>query len=46
MFKNVTPDDDKSKDFRFDKEWKWLIKNAKFGVGIKIAGSARGHHLT
>jgi hypothetical protein len=30
----------------FIEEWKWVTANAKGGVGVKIAGSGRGHHLS
>ena len=49
MFNNVTPDDDgdeKGKKSGFTKEWKWVMDNAHGGVAIKLAGSARGHHLS
>jgi hypothetical protein len=48
MFNNVTPDDDEGKANQggFSEEWKWVTANAKGGVGIKLAGSARGHHLS
>ena len=46
MFNNVTPDDDEGNGRGFTEEWKWVMDNAQGGVGIKIAGSARGHHLS
>jgi hypothetical protein len=46
MFNNVEPDDDEGSARGFTKEWQWVMANAKGGVGIKIAGSARGHHLS
>ena len=46
MFNNVTPDDDEGDKRGFLEEWKWVTANAKGGVGIKLAGSARGHHLS
>ncbi|MBX7211171.1 MAG: hypothetical protein K1X78_22890 [Verrucomicrobiaceae bacterium] len=49
MFNNVTPDDDgdeKGKKGGFTEEWKWVTENAHGGVAIKLAGSARGHHLS
>jgi hypothetical protein len=46
MFNNVTPDDDEGKGLGFTEEWKWVMANAHGGVGVKLAGSARGHHLS
>ena len=46
MFNNVTPDDDEGNGRGFSEEWKWVMANAHGGVGIKLAGSARGHHLS
>ncbi|MCX6309191.1 MAG: T9SS C-terminal target domain-containing protein [Bacteroidia bacterium] len=47
MFNNVSPDsEDGGIEPGFTEEWNWVMKNAKGGVGIKIAGSARGHHLS
>ena len=46
MFNNVTPDNDEEGERGFKKEWQWVMANAKGGVGIKLAGSARGHHLS
>ena len=46
MFNNVTPDDGEGKGRGFMEEWKWVTANAQGGVGIKLAGSARGHHLS
>jgi hypothetical protein len=46
MFNNVAPDDDEGGDHSFTQEWKWVMENAKGGVGIKLGGSARGHHLS
>ena len=46
MFNNVAPDDDAGSGRGFAKEWEWVMANAKGGLGIKIAGSGRGHHLS
>ncbi len=46
MFNNVTPEDDEGNGRGFTEEWKWVMDNTQGGVGIKIAGSARGHHLS
>ncbi len=46
MFNNVTPDDDEGDGRGFTEEWKWVMVNAHGGVGVKLAGSARGHHLS
>jgi hypothetical protein len=46
MFNNVTPDDDEGSGRGFTEEWKWVMDHAQGGVGIKLAGSARGHHLS
>ena len=46
MFNNVAPDDDEGNGRGFPQEWKWVTANARGGVGIKLAGSARGHHLS
>jgi len=46
MFNNVTPGDDEGGGHGFTEEWKWVMDNAQGGVGIKIAGSGRGHHLS
>ena len=46
MFNNVTPDDEEGNERGFGAEWKWVMANAHGGVGIKLAGSARGHHLS
>lgn len=47
MFNNVTPESEEGgKEGGFTEEWNWVMKNACGGVGIKIAGSARGHHLS
>lgn len=46
MFNNVTPDDDDGNGRGFGAEWKWVMANAHGGAGIKLAGSARGHHLS
>ena len=40
------PEDDEGNGRGFTEEWKWVMDNAQGGVGIKIAGSARGHHLS
>ncbi|MEI6537420.1 MAG: hypothetical protein WCN98_18900, partial [Verrucomicrobiaceae bacterium] len=46
MFNNVQPEGDEGGGHGFSEEWKWVTDNAKGGVGIKIAGSGRGHHLS
>jgi hypothetical protein len=46
MFNNVSPGDDEEGERGFSEEWQWVTTNAKGGVGIKLAGSARGHHLS
>jgi hypothetical protein len=46
LFNNVAPDEEEEKNRGFSKEWNWVMANAKGGVGIKIAGSGRGHHLS
>ncbi len=46
MFNNVSPDEDAAEKKSFTKEWDWITANAKGGLGIKIAGSGRGHHLS
>ncbi len=46
MFSNVTPGDDEGDGGGFTEEWKWVMDNAQGGVGIKIGGSGRGHHLS
>lgn len=46
MFNNVTPDDEEGNGRGFTAEWKWVMTHAGGGVGIKLAGSARGHHLS
>jgi hypothetical protein len=46
MFNNVTSDDDESGGKGFDEEWKWVTENVTGGIAIKLAGSARGHHLS
>lgn len=46
MFNNVSPDDDAAGGRGFPEEWQWVRNNAKGGLGIKIAGSGRGHHLS
>jgi len=46
MFNNVTSDDDESGGKGYDEEWKWVTDNVTGGIAIKLAGSARGHHLS
>jgi hypothetical protein len=46
MFNNAAPGEDEGGGQGFQKEWEWVMANAKGGVGIKIAGSGRGHHLS
>ena len=46
MFNNVSPEDDAAGGRGFPEEWEWVTSNAKGGLGVKIAGSARGHHLS
>jgi hypothetical protein len=58
MFNNVEPDGEETTEGKhggkgegkgeggFTEEWKWVTANAKGGVGVKIAGSGRGHHLS
>lgn len=46
MFNNVSPSDEESSKNDYDKEWDWVVANVKGGVGIKITGSGRGHHLS
>ena len=46
MFNNVSPDDNEGKGGDFLEEWKWVTSNAHGGVGVKLTGSARGHHLS
>lgn len=46
MFNNASPGDDDESGSSYQKEWDWVMAKAKGGVGIKIAGSARGHHLS
>ena len=46
MFNNVAPGEDGAGGRGFAKEWDWVMSNAKGGLGIKIAGSGRGHHLS
>jgi hypothetical protein len=46
MFNNASPGEDDESGGGFQKEWDWVMANAKGGVGIKIGGSARGHHLS
>ena len=58
MFNNVEPDGEETGEGKnggkgegkgeggFIEEWKWVTANAKGGVGVKIAGSGRGHHLS
>jgi hypothetical protein len=46
LFNNVAPDDDAAGGRGFAIEWDWVMANAQGGLGIKIAGSGRGHHLS
>ena len=46
LFNNVSPDDEAAGGRGFPKEWEWVTSNAKGGLGIKITGSGRGHHLS
>lgn len=46
MFNHVSPDEEEGSGRGFTEEWKWVQANAQGGVGIKLAGSARGHHLS
>lgn len=46
LFNNVTPDDEEGDGGAHTQEWQWVMANAHGGVGIKIAGSGRGHHLS
>jgi hypothetical protein len=46
MFNNVTADNDEGEGGDSSQEWQWVLANAHGGVGIKLAGSARGHHLS
>ncbi|MBI5692532.1 MAG: beta-galactosidase [Verrucomicrobia bacterium] len=46
LFNNVAPGDEAAGGRGFTIEWEWVMANAKGGLGIKIAGSGRGHHLS
>jgi hypothetical protein len=46
MFNNASPGEDDGGGQDYQKEWEWVMANARGGVGIKIGGSARGHHLS
>jgi hypothetical protein len=46
MFNNVAADGEEGEGRGYAKEWQWVLANAHGGVGIKLAGSARGHHLS
>lgn len=47
LFNNADPADEQGKEKQgYEKEWKWVEKNVHGGVGIKLNGSARGHHLS
>ncbi|MFZ9839343.1 MAG: T9SS C-terminal target domain-containing protein [Opitutaceae bacterium] len=46
LFNNVAPGEDAAAGRSFPVEWKWVQDNARGGLGIKIAGSGRGHHLS
>jgi hypothetical protein len=46
MFNNVAPGEEGGGGRGFTQEWDWVMTHAKGGVGIKIAGSGRGHHLS
>jgi hypothetical protein len=46
LFNNVAPVEDVASDRGFAIEWAWVMANAQGGLGIKIAGSGRGHHLS
>ncbi len=46
MFNNVTPEEDEATERSYAKEWQWVMSNVHGGVGVKIAGSGRGHHLS
>ncbi len=46
LFNHVAPDEDTPAGRGFGEEWNWVMTNAQGGVGIKIAGSGRGHHLS
>lgn len=46
LFNNVAPGEDAAGGRSFAIEWEWVMANARGGLGIKIAGSGRGHHLS
>jgi hypothetical protein len=46
LFNNVAPGEDAAGARSFATEWDWVMANAQGGLGIKIAGSGRGHHLS
>ena len=46
LFNHVAPDEDTPAGRGYGVEWNWVMANALGGVGIKIAGSGRGHHLS
>lgn len=46
LFNNVAPGEEAAGGRGFVSEWDWVMANAQGGLGIKIAGSGRGHHLS
>jgi hypothetical protein len=46
LFNHVAPGEDSAGGRGYAIEWDWVMANAQGGVGIKIAGSGRGHHLS
>ncbi|MCE2862211.1 MAG: beta-galactosidase [Opitutaceae bacterium] len=46
LFNHVAPGEDMVGGRGFATEWNWVMANAEGGLGIKIAGSGRGHHLS
>ncbi|MCB1124275.1 MAG: T9SS C-terminal target domain-containing protein, partial [Verrucomicrobiae bacterium] len=46
MFNDVSPGDEAEGERGFAEEWEWVVEHATGGVGIKLPGSGRGHHLS
>ncbi|MFM9032245.1 MAG: beta-galactosidase, partial [Opitutaceae bacterium] len=46
LFNHVAPGEDTVGGRGFATEWNWVMATATGGLGIKIAGSGRGHHLS
>ena len=46
LFNHVAPGEEGAGARGYTAEWEWVQANVQGGLGIKLAGSGRGHHLS